>query len=220
MAAGRRRQHGDRARRCAGHAAANGDAVRGHRQRRHALSAHASCRKSDRTTSRRKKSGSRKCWASCRFRRRICRPFNRACTVSSPARVARPGLCSEVFRTAPRARRARPKRAGRVKLRTRGLRCTRPMKIRRSSCWCFWKTAGKDHTTPRRLARQVLETYYDLPLTPPPAAPPAGPIDRMSRLTIFNDQLHNDRFRLPKFRERFGSLPYQANPPCNSPPIA
>jgi hypothetical protein len=28
------------------------------------------------------------------------------------------------------------------------------------------------------LARQVLEAYFDLPLTPPPAAPPPGPIDR------------------------------------------
>ncbi len=42
----------------------------------------------------------------------------------------------------------------------------------------FLENGGQGSYNAAPLARQVLETYYDLPLTPPPAVPPPGPIDR------------------------------------------
>jgi penicillin-binding protein 2 len=42
----------------------------------------------------------------------------------------------------------------------------------------FLENGGQGSYNAAPLARQVLETYYDLPLTAPPAAPPPGPADR------------------------------------------
>jgi penicillin-binding protein 2 len=42
----------------------------------------------------------------------------------------------------------------------------------------FLENGGQGSYNAAPLARQVLETYYDLPLTPPPAEPPPGPPDR------------------------------------------
>lgn len=42
----------------------------------------------------------------------------------------------------------------------------------------FLENGGQGSYNAAPLARQVLESYYDLPLTPPPAVPPEGPIDR------------------------------------------
>jgi penicillin-binding protein 2 len=42
----------------------------------------------------------------------------------------------------------------------------------------FLENGGQGSYNAAPLARQVMESYYDLPLTPPPAVPPEGPIDR------------------------------------------
>jgi penicillin-binding protein 2 len=42
----------------------------------------------------------------------------------------------------------------------------------------FLENGGQGSYNAAPLARNVLEAYYDLPLTPPPAVPPEGPIDR------------------------------------------
>jgi penicillin-binding protein 2 len=42
----------------------------------------------------------------------------------------------------------------------------------------FLENGGQGSYNAAPLARNVLETYFGLPLTPPPAAPPPGPIDR------------------------------------------
>lgn len=42
----------------------------------------------------------------------------------------------------------------------------------------FLENGGQGSYNAAPLARNVLETYFGLPLTPPPAAPPAGPVDR------------------------------------------
>jgi penicillin-binding protein 2 len=42
----------------------------------------------------------------------------------------------------------------------------------------FLENGGQGSYNAAPLARQVLETYYDLPLTEPPKAPPPGPVDR------------------------------------------
>jgi len=42
----------------------------------------------------------------------------------------------------------------------------------------FLENGGQGSYRAAPLARNVLETYYGLPLTPPPEQPPEGPVDR------------------------------------------
>jgi hypothetical protein len=42
----------------------------------------------------------------------------------------------------------------------------------------FLENGGQGSYNAAPLARNVLESYFGVPLTPPPAAPPPGPIDR------------------------------------------
>ncbi len=92
--------------------------------------------------------------------------------------MARRVLCSEVFRKSAAGKTGTAEAGGAGQTSHAWFAVYAPYEDPEIVVLVFLENGGQGSYNAAPLARQVLETYFDLPLTAPPAAPPPGPLDR------------------------------------------